>query len=238
MDGLRLRFRRAYPGFELDIDLALPGRGVTALFGHSGSGKSTCLRCIAGLEKAAEGEVTINGETWQDSRRNLFVAPHRRALGYVFQDANLFRHLTVRRNLAFGLKRIAAAERRVELEQACALLGIEHLLERMPERLSGGEQQRVGIARALLTSPRLLLMDEPLASLDLKRKGEILPYLERLHEELDIPVLMSATRQTKWRAWPITWCCWRTARSAPAGRSAKPWRESTCRWRWTTTPGW
>ena len=189
MDGLRLRFRRAYPGFELDIDLALPGRGVTALFGHSGSGKSTCLRCIAGLEKAAEGEVTINGETWQDSRRNLFVAPHRRALGYVFQDANLFRHLTVRRNLAFGLKRIAAAERRVELEQACALLGIEHLLERMPERLSGGEQQRVGIARALLTSPRLLLMDEPLASLDLKRKGEILPYLERLHEELDIPVL-------------------------------------------------
>ncbi len=134
MDGLRLRFRRAYPGFELDIDLALPGRGVTALFGHSGSGKSTCLRCIAGLEKAAEGEVTINGETWQDSRRNLFVAPHRRALGYVFQDANLFRHLTVRRNLAFGLKRIAAAERRVELEQACALLGIEHLLERMPER--------------------------------------------------------------------------------------------------------
>ncbi|HHK2871943.1 TPA: molybdenum ABC transporter ATP-binding protein [Pseudomonas aeruginosa] len=189
MDGLRLRFRRAYPGFELDIDLALPGRGVTALFGHSGSGKSTCLRCIAGLEKAAEGEVTINGETWQDSRRNLFVTPHRRALGYVFQDANLFRHLTVRRNLAFGLKRIAAAERRVELEQACALLGIEHLLERMPERLSGGEQQRVGIARALLTSPRLLLMDEPLASLDLKRKGEILPYLEHLHEELDIPVL-------------------------------------------------
>ncbi|MDA3275402.1 molybdenum ABC transporter ATP-binding protein [Pseudomonas aeruginosa] len=189
MDGLRLRFRRAYPGFELDIDLALPGRGVTALFGHSGSGKSTCLRCIAGLEKAAEGAVTINGETWQDSHRNLFVAPHRRALGYVFQDANLFRHLTVRRNLAFGLKRIAAAERRVELEQACALLGIEHLLERMPERLSGGEQQRVGIARALLTSPRLLLMDEPLASLDQKRKGEILPYLERLHEELDIPVL-------------------------------------------------
>ncbi|MBF3344774.1 ATP-binding cassette domain-containing protein [Pseudomonas aeruginosa] len=166
MDGLRLRFRRAYPGFELDIDLALPGRGVTALFGHSGSGKSTCLRCIAGLEKAAEGEVTINGETWQDSRRNLFVAPHRRALGYVFQDANLFRHLTVRRNLAFGLKRIAAAERRVELEQACALLGIEHLLERMPERLSGGEQQRVGIARALLTSPRLLLMDEPFGALD------------------------------------------------------------------------
>lgn len=98
MDGLRLRFRRAYPGFELDIDLALPGRGVTALFGHSGSGKSTCLRCIAGLEKAAEGEVTINGETWQDSRHNLFVAPHRRALGYVFQDANLFRHLTVRRD--------------------------------------------------------------------------------------------------------------------------------------------
>ena len=166
MDGLRLRFRRAYPGFELDIDLALPGRGVTALFGHSGSGKSTCLRCIAGLEKAAEGEVTINGETWQDSRHNLFVAPHRRALGYVFQDANLFRHLTVRRNLAFGLKRIAAAERRVELEQACALLGIEHLLERMPERLSGGEQQRVNIARGFMVEWPILLLDEPTASLD------------------------------------------------------------------------
>ena len=183
MDGLRLRFRRAYPGFELDIDLALPGRGVTALFGHSGSGKSTCLRCIAGLEKAAEGEVTINGETWQDSRHNLFVAPHRRALGYVFQDANLFRHLTVRRNLAFGLKRIAAAERRVELEQACALLGIEHLLERMPERLSGGEQQRVAIARAFAAEPDVLFADEPTGNLDSATGERISDLLFELNRE-------------------------------------------------------
>src|SRR5690606_27403725 len=123
------------------------------------------------------------------SARGLFVPPHRRAIGYVFQEANLFAHLSVRRNLQFGMRRVAAAERRVDWNHIVQLLGIEHLLERMPERLSGGERQRVGVARALLTSPRLLLMDEPLAALDLKRKNEILPYLERLHDELDIPVL-------------------------------------------------
>ncbi|EWC39817.1 molybdenum ABC transporter ATP-binding protein [Stutzerimonas stutzeri] len=182
-------FRLDYAGFRLDVDLRLPGRGVTALFGHSGSGKTTCLRCVAGLERAGHGRLEVNGECWQNSARGLFVPPHRRALGYVFQEANLFAHLSVRRNLEFGLKRVVAAERRVAWDQAIELLGIGHLLERMPDRLSGGERQRVGIARALLTSPRLLLMDEPLAALDLKRKNEILPYLERLHDELDIPVL-------------------------------------------------
>ena len=187
--GIRARFEVVFPGFRLDVDLDLPGRGVTALFGHSGSGKTTLLRCVAGLEPAARGRLEVNGECWQDDARGVYVPTHRRALGYVFQEASLFPHLSVRRNLEFGLRRIPAAARRVSLAQATTLLGIDHLLERMPERLSGGERQRVGMARALLTSPRILLMDEPLAALDHKRKQEILPYLERLHDELDIPVL-------------------------------------------------
>ncbi|MDH1264022.1 molybdenum ABC transporter ATP-binding protein [Pseudomonas sp. GD03944] len=183
------RFKVARPGFTLDVDLTLPGRGVTALFGHSGSGKTSCLRCFAGLDRPAEGLLQVNGEQWQDSAHGHFLPAHQRPVGYVFQEANLFPHLSVRRNLEYGLKRIPAAQRHIELEQAVTLLGIDHLLQRMPANLSGGERQRVAIARALLTSPRLLLMDEPLASLDLKRKQEVLPYLERLHEELDIPVL-------------------------------------------------
>ncbi|WP_260954758.1 molybdenum ABC transporter ATP-binding protein [Pseudomonas citri] len=186
---IHARFQLEHGAFSLDLDVQLPGRGVTALYGESGSGKTTCLRCIAGLEHPARGLLEVNGEVWQDSDRGVFVPPHRRALGYVFQEASLFAHLSVRANLAFGLKRIAAVQRRVDMDQATALLGIGHLLDRQPHNLSGGERQRVGIARALLTSPRLLLMDEPLAALDSRRKNEILPYLQRLHDELDIPIL-------------------------------------------------
>lgn len=186
---IEVRLKLNYPGFALEVDLKLPGRGVTALYGHSGSGKTTCLRCIAGLERAEDGFVQINDQVWQDSRSGLFVPPHKRALGYVFQEASLFPHLSVRANLEFGFKRIARHQRRVDLAHATELLGIAHLLDRRPQHLSGGERQRIGIARALLTSPQLLLMDEPLAALDSKRKNEILPYLERLHDELDIPVL-------------------------------------------------
>jgi molybdate transport system ATP-binding protein len=186
---IEARLKIAYSGFSLDVDLHLPGRGVSALYGHSGSGKTTCLRCIAGLERAEQGFVQINDEIWQDSDNGIFVPPHKRALGYVFQEASLFPHLSVLANLQFGLKRIAKSQRRVDLAQATELLGIGHLLERHPQHLSGGERQRVGIARALLTSPKLLLMDEPLAALDSQRKSEILPYLQRLHDELDIPVL-------------------------------------------------
>jgi molybdate transport system ATP-binding protein len=184
-----VRLHLTYSGFTLDMDLHLPGRGVTALYGHSGSGKTTCLRCIAGLERAEDGFVQVNEEVWQDSRNGVFVPPHKRALGYVFQEASLFAHLSVRANLEFGLKRIPRTLRRVDMAQATELLGIGHLLDRHPQHLSGGERQRIGIARALLTSPQLLLMDEPLAALDSQRKSEILPYLERLHDELDIPVL-------------------------------------------------
>ena len=186
MSGIQVRFRLDWPGFTLDVDLTLPKRGVTALFGHSGSGKTTLLRCIAGLERAPMGVLTVNGEVWQDDSH--WLPTHKRPLGYVFQEASLFPHLSVLDNLRYGMKRSATAQR-VSLDQAIELLGISSLLERKPDRLSGGERSRVGIARALAVSPRLLLMDEPLAALDLKRKHEILPYLERLHDELDIPVL-------------------------------------------------
>lgn len=186
---IEARFRLRYGDFGLDVGLNLPGGGVTALFGPSGSGKTTLLRCIAGLETADPGYLSVNGEVWLDTSRGYVLPPHRRPLGYVFQDANLFPHLDVRANLHYGYKRVAPAERRIQPDDAIALLGIGHLLARMPARLSGGERQRVGIARALLTSPRLLLMDEPLAALDDRRKQEIVPYLERLHDELDIPVI-------------------------------------------------
>ncbi|GGK04123.1 molybdenum ABC transporter ATP-binding protein [Pseudomonas matsuisoli] len=186
---IEANFFLGWDAFDLAVELRLPGSGVTALFGPSGSGKTTLLRCIAGLEARSQGQLTVNGERWQDSASGLFVPPHKRPIGYVFQDANLFPHLTVAKNLAYGQKRVDARERRIAQDHAIELLGITHLLERMPNRLSGGERQRVGIARALLTSPRLLLMDEPLAALDYKRKMEILPYLERLHDELDIPIL-------------------------------------------------
>ncbi len=188
-EGIRAVFSLARSGFRLDVDLDLPGQGVTALFGHSGSGKTTVLRCVAGLERAQEGFLSVNDEVWQDDSIGVFVPTYQRSLGYVFQEASLFAHLSVRKNLEYGQKRVSPASRKVALEQALALLGIESLLSRRPESLSGGERQRVGIARALLTSPKLLLLDEPLAALDQKRKNEILPYLERLHDELAIPIL-------------------------------------------------
>ncbi len=186
MAGIEARFRLDWTGFSLDVELNLPGRGITALFGQSGSGKTTLLRCIAGLEHAPQGRLVVDGETWQDA--GCWMPTHKRPIGYVFQEASLFAHLSVQDNLRYGMKRVRDAQRG-SLDQAIELLGIGHLLDRNPDRLSGGERQRVGIARALAVNPRLLLMDEPLAALDLKRKQEILPYLERLHDELAIPVL-------------------------------------------------
>ncbi len=186
---VRAQIRLAHPGFTLDVDLDLPGRGVTALFGPSGSGKTSCLRAIAGLERHARGYVGVDGECWQDDARGRFVPTYRRAIGYVFQDANLFSHLSVAQNVRFGMRRVAPGLHRVSLDQVVALLGIEHLMQRRCDTLSGGERQRVAMARALATSPRILLLDEPLAALDGARKAEVLPYLQRLHNELDIPVL-------------------------------------------------
>lgn len=176
------------PGFELDVALALPSQGFSALFGPSGCGKTTVLRALAGLERAA-GHVRVNGEVWQDDATGRFVPTHRRALGYVIQEAALFPHLDVRGNLAYGRRRSAHVVERGALDASIELLGIAHLLARRPDTLSGGERQRVAIARALATGARLLLMDEPLAALDADRKADILPYLQRLHGELAMPVV-------------------------------------------------
>lgn len=187
MSQIRAHFKLQLESFVLDATFSAPAAGVTALFGPSGSGKTTLLRCIAGLERAA-GSLQVDGETWQDE--NTFVATHKRPLGYVFQEASLFPHLSVRANLEYGFRRIAPAERKVQPDQVVEWLGLSRLIERNdPAQLSGGERQRVAIGRALLTSPRILLMDEPLSALDTASKQDILPYLERLHRELKMPVL-------------------------------------------------
>lgn len=182
---ISIKFNQHYSGFSLDVEVELPGQGVSALFGPSGSGKTTLLRCIAGLVRA-EGHLTVDGEIWQNDK--IFLATHRRPIGYVFQEASLFPHLDVAANLDYGMKRAGSAGK-VDRAGIIELLGIGHLLGRGAEHLSGGERQRVAIARALLTAPRLLLLDEPLAALDTARKREILPYLERLHDELEIPMI-------------------------------------------------
>lgn len=187
MTEIRARFRLQRESFTLQVDLTIPGRGVTALFGPSGSGKTTVLRLLAGLERTTDGFLSVGDAVWQDGEH--FVPTHRRPLGYVFQEANLFPHLSVRGNLEYGWRRVPEGDRKVSLDRTIDLLDIRPLLARKPNSLSGGEKQRVGIARALATSPRLLLMDEPLAALDSARKKEILPYLENLHDELEIPVV-------------------------------------------------
>lgn len=189
MSELAVRLRTQLGTFRLDVDFVAPGRGITALFGPSGAGKTSVLRCAAGLERAHEGRLSLNGVCWQDEARGLFVPAHRRAIGYVFQETSLFAHLSVRGNLEYGWKRTAAGERRIVFEQAVEWLRLGPLLDRGPENLSGGERQRVAIARALLTSPELLLLDEPLSALDEEAKAEILPYLERLHRELLVPAV-------------------------------------------------
>ncbi|WBY01002.1 molybdenum ABC transporter ATP-binding protein [Ramlibacter tataouinensis] len=183
---LEIRARLARADFTLDVDLRLPASGITAIFGASGSGKTTLLRCVAGLERAEPARIAMAGELWQDSGTRLFMPTHRRALGYVFQEASLFDHLDVRGNLAFAQKRGGGRE---SLQPLLELLGIASLLDRRPWQLSGGERQRVAIARALATRPRVLLLDEPLAAVDLSRRREILPWLERLRDELRIPML-------------------------------------------------
>ncbi len=185
--GIEARFQLKHKDFELDINFTAPAKGVTGIFGPSGSGKTTLLRCIAGLEKPDQGYFSVKGHCWQDKKQSWPV--HRRPIGYVFQEASLFPHLNVRENIEYGWQRIAKNQRKLKLDEVVAWLGLETLLHRQTDQLSGGQRQRVAIARALLTSPQLLLMDEPLASLDPAGKAEILPYLESLYQELDIPVL-------------------------------------------------
>ncbi len=185
---LRIDVRHRRDGFELVADLAI-GAGLTALFGPSGSGKTTLVNLVAGLERPQEGRIAFDGEIWSDAERGLFVPPHRRRIGYVFQEGRLFPHLTVRQNLGYARRFTPAAERRESLERVVDLLGIGRLLDRRPANLSGGEKQRVALGRALMASPRLLLMDEPLSALDNERKSAILPDIERIRDEVGIPIL-------------------------------------------------
>jgi len=183
---LSLRVKVAFPGFNLDVDRQLSLSGVTGLFGPSGGGKSTLLRIIAGLESHAAGEVSFDGETWQNE--STFMSPHLRPVGYVFQDARLFSHLTVAGNLRYARDR-RRPEGGVSYEEVVSSLDLQALLHRQTDVLSGGERQRVAIARTLLTNPRLLLLDEPLAALDIGRKREILPYIEALPKRFGIPAI-------------------------------------------------
>ena len=175
-------------GFTLEADIGIPQKGITVLFGPSGCGKTTLLRCVAGLERA-RGLVRIGSEIWQDDERKIFRPTYERSLGYVFQEASLFAHLSVEKNLTFGLERTKVPDGKERLAEAVELLGIGHLLTRRVTELSGGERQRCAIARALCLRPEILLMDEPLAALDFARKREILPWIEKLKNELGIPVL-------------------------------------------------
>ena len=181
--------RHEFPGFSLEVSFTSERGGVTALFGPSGAGKTTLVDMMAGLTRPNAGRIAVGGRILFDSDAGVDLRPERRRIGYVFQESRLFPHLSVGANLSYGMRRLPAAERRVDRDRVIELLGIGHLTERRPHHLSGGEKQRVAIGRALLTSPRLLLMDEPLAGIDVARRSEILPFIEGLRDELGIPIV-------------------------------------------------
>jgi len=187
MDKLTTDVRVSYPDFTLAVAQEFPGEGITALFGPSGCGKSTLLRVIAGFERSASGHVTFGDEVWLGECS--FVSPHLRGVGYVFQDARLFPHLTARGNLEYAHKRAAGSRARYSFDDVVDVLDLAPLFERGATQLSGGERQRVAIGRTLLARPRIMLMDEPLAALDTRRKGEILPYLSHLPRAFGVPVI-------------------------------------------------
>jgi len=172
--------------FCLDVELQIPVSGISVIYGASGSGKTTLLRCIAGLEKPSKGLFRIGTETWQDDK--TFLPAHQRALGYVFQEASLFPHLNTKQNLNYAIKRAAHPVSKSDYNSILDIMDIKRFLDAYPDNLSGGEQQRVAIARALLTQPKILLMDEPLSALDNERKSEIMPYLEKLTQNLEKPL--------------------------------------------------
>jgi molybdate transport system ATP-binding protein len=192
---LSVAFRHRLPGLSLDVAFQAP-RGVTALFGRSGAGKTTVINAVAGLLCPDAGRITVGDRVLFDSATRCNLPPAARAIGYVFQDARLFPHLTVRQNLTYG-QWAARRGRGEDPDRIIALLGIETLLPRRPGTLSGGERQRVAIGRAILSNPQILLMDEPLAALDDARKAEILPYLERLRDEIDLPILYVSHAMTE-----------------------------------------
>ena len=188
MTSLKAEIRHTFERLTLDVRLDLGG-GLTALLGPSGAGKTSVLNVIAGLLRPDFARVEIDGVTLADPSRGLWVPPHRRQIGYVFQESRLFSHLTVRQNLAFGRWFAAQRGRGIGVDEVVDLLGLRGFLHRHPAKLSGGERRRVALGRALLSHPRLLLLDEPLGSLDVARRQEILPYLDRLIAELKLPMI-------------------------------------------------
>jgi molybdate transport system ATP-binding protein len=186
---LRLSVVKRWDSFELRARLDAATPGVVALFGRSGCGKTTLINIISGLLQPDEGRVELDGVVLTDTRERVRVPVERRRIGYVFQDARLFPHLGVLANLRYGLRRAPKESRSIGLEEVLALLGLERLLAHRPHQLSGGERQRVALGRALLSQPRLLLLDEPLSALDAARREEVLPYLEKLRDSLSIPMV-------------------------------------------------
>lgn len=187
---LKVRYRGVLGGFELDVAFDVPMRGITALFGPSGCGKTTILRCVAGLNRLP-GRLSVGDEVWQDDETGKFLAPHERRVGYVFQEASLFAHMSVRGNLLYGHRRALkkGAAENTRFDEVVELLGIGHLVDRATGKLSGGERQRIALGRALLAQPRIFLMDEPLSALDQMTKEEILPYFEALRTSSSLPAL-------------------------------------------------
>lgn len=175
--------------FRISAAFASGETGITALFGPSGAGKTSIINMVAGLLRPDKGHITIDGNCLFDSDNGINIPPEKRHIGYIFQEGRLFPHLSVLSNLTYGMRLIKPAKRYVKLDQVVELLGIENLLYRRPAKLSGGEKQRVAIGRALLTSPAILLMDEPLASLDETRKAEVLPFITALTRNLSVPIL-------------------------------------------------
>lgn len=186
-EKLELRVAHRFGAFALDLAFEA-GKGVTGIIGPSGAGKTTLLEAIAGLARPARGRIALGNDVFLDTERGIFLPPEERRIGYVFQEARLFPHLSVARNLDYGAMRRGAGGA-ISRDEVVALLGLADLLDRRPHRLSGGEAQRVAIGRALLAGPRLILMDEPLSSLDIRRRREIMPFLEALHRRLDLPIL-------------------------------------------------
>ncbi|MBV9044538.1 MAG: molybdenum ABC transporter ATP-binding protein [Alphaproteobacteria bacterium] len=187
--SVEVSLRHTFPGFTLDVTFALPRPGVTALFGASGAGKTSIVNAIAGTFRPEHGRIVLNGRVVLDTASGVFVPASARRTGYVFQDARLFPHMSVRDNLLFGWRRATVKAVEADIAHVIELLGIGHLLDRKPRALSGGEEGRVALGRALLSSPAILLLDEPLASLDAQRRAEVLPYLERLRDETKLPML-------------------------------------------------